>query len=269
VFAPNDVWLAGADQSARPFAAHWNGSNWTQTPLPLPTSDGSDAQRYRDPYIAALDGRSSTDLWAVGHKEQWKPAVLLHWDGHSWTISDYPYQARENGNNVFWSVTVTRSGHAWVAGHQAGDGVVLHWDGTTWKYVPTNVQHWYYNIASSSDKDVWGVGRGVQGPFAEHWNGTSWKKAPSATFGEASANGGDLRDVSVVSSRDAWAVGATDPSGGHAVVEHWNGTRWNASLLNTRPDAMLTAVKALFPTEVWAAGYTDGTDRSLIVHYSC
>lgn len=135
---------------------------------------------------------------------------------------------------------------------------MLHWDGTNWKYVPANAQHSYNGLASSSDKDVWAVG----GPFVEHWNGTG-KKTPAAYVK------GGLQAVSAVSPHDAWGVGATDDVGGHALAEHWNGTRWNPTVLDTRPDAMLTAVKALTPKEVWAVGSTDATDRSLIAHYSC
>lgn len=77
-----------------------------------------------------------------------------------------------------------------------------------------------------------------------------------------------LNGVSVLSSADAWAVGDS------ATVVHWNGTSWAPATIPGLPAAVsLSAVDALSPSDVWAAGFANAgqpgsPDTTLIVHWN-
>jgi hypothetical protein len=69
-----------------------------------------------------------------------------------------------------------------------------------------------------------------------------------------------LSSVAALSSHDAWAVGAYAPQGGpvgaRPIAERWNGKLWSAVTLpkRYRTNAVLTAVAASSPTNVWIFG---------------
>jgi len=70
---------------------------------------------------------------------------------------------------------------------------------------------------------------------------------------------GELRDVAVVSSREAWAVGALGAEGiREPLVLHWTGLRWERvrfPTLHGDPSfAILNALAVVGPHEVWAVG---------------
>jgi hypothetical protein len=261
VFGDNDVWLVG-DSGVGPVAAHWNGSRWKRTPIPQ-------AAMTDESYIDAIDGVLPDDLWAVGALGANRAALTMHWDGRAWKIFGNP--ATGDGNNVLYDVAVTNKGSAWAVGHQAGTKVVLRWDGVRWSRVRSaGLDSANFSaVAATSENDVWVVGdlhELAHGGFAAHWNGRTWRSVRSAYFKAGSA----LTDVTAASPRDAWAVGATDSGlDGSALVEHWNGARWAATVLDTPPNAVLNGVTQIAPSDVWVVGSTDYEYRSLIEHYTC
>jgi hypothetical protein len=77
--APDDVWAVGgtirlADSTRQPVALHWDGTRWTQHPLPVEADDESDLL---DVVAVAPD-----EVWAVGFEDS--SALRLRWDGTSW-----------------------------------------------------------------------------------------------------------------------------------------------------------------------------------------
>jgi hypothetical protein len=81
-----------------------------------------------------------------------------------------------------------------------------------------------------------------------------------------------LRSVSGVSSTDAWAVGSAGPSGGHALVLHWNGKAWSRVPVPVLAGTSsgLYAVKVLSPANAWAVGSvsSDYIPAGLILHWN-
>jgi hypothetical protein len=59
---------------------------WTLAALPRLPSGG---------YLYAVDGASPDDVWAVGSIVAPKTvkALILHWDGSSWTVAQHPQSA--------------------------------------------------------------------------------------------------------------------------------------------------------------------------------
>ena len=84
-------------------------------------------------------------------------------------------------------------------------------------------------VAAASAGNAWAVG--YAGPESApkvlmlHWNGTSWTRVTSPKILDGTA--GALSAVTVVSAKDAWAVGTTGGGFGHALLLHWNGTTWS------------------------------------------
>jgi hypothetical protein len=203
--------------------------------------------------LLAAGAIADNDIWAVGFSDQvLAPPVVdstlaEHFDGKSWSIVSTP---------------PTPSG-----------GVN-----------PPNAQ--LRGVAGAAGNDVWAVGfkTGPDNPdfgeqLIEHWNGTSWSIDTTGPMME----GGGLDAVTVVSSKNAWAVGSE--------FEHWNGTSWsivsnpvisggasaisadsandiwavqgetilhfdgtNWTLVTSHPNVNATSVTALSPTNVWVAG---------------
>jgi hypothetical protein len=120
-------------------------------------------------------------------------------------------------------------------------------------------------VAAVSSSDVWAVGcsGSCNGPdsLILHWNGAKWSTVASPDPG---AGFDELTGVSVVSARNAWAVGYDCTTANclgtdnvtDTLILHWNGSTWSAV---TIPDPSstfnyLSGVSAVSAGDVWASG---------------
>src|SRR5437762_12464858 len=83
-----------------------------------------------------------------------------------------------------------------------------------------------------------------------------WNIAPPVPV-PAAATGSVLRDVTVLSRNDVWAVGAwRKGTENHSLAVHWNGMKWTAVPTPDPPTAKdvynLAAVDGTAPGDVWA-----------------
>jgi hypothetical protein len=128
-----------------------------------------------------------------------------------------------------------------------------------WHIVSGPAPHLLYPgtaISASSATDAWLVAGTFRDPglpknLIEHWDGVRW------TVTVAARGPGYLRDVSAVSSVDAWAVGATDPyDNGVAEILRWDGVRWGPVATPSVGDhSELDGVDARDPSDAWAVGW--------------
>jgi hypothetical protein len=167
VYALNsaDAWIAGGHKTL-----HWDGSAWTQVPLPRSnmwlnsvamalqrtagpwrgwriSTDGSGWTETSGPtteWVNAVAMASATDGWAVG-----SDGTILHWDGSTWTPAPSP--TTEN----LTSVTMRSAGDGWIAGDH---GTVLRWDGSAWTRMPTPTENYLFGIAPTGPAEAWAVG---------------------------------------------------------------------------------------------------------------
>jgi hypothetical protein len=161
-------------------------------------------------------------------------------------------------------------------GHEGGPhgAFIEHWDGRRWRVaaapIPRGAILW--SVSASGARDVWAVGERDDGVnLIEHWDGRRWRVAP------VPRHGGLLNGVVALTSDNAWAVGAHFGAAGKTLTEHWDGTKWSVvpspspPAPGRRPYAVLRAVTAISPTDVWAAGYSGGVrspvTRTLIEHW--
>ena len=135
--AADDAWAVGEMETEsnppHPEALlyHWQGSVWELV---------RDPARSMAQELWAVDGTSSTDVWAVGSQEtaRGQKTLTLHYDGTSW----FEQRARNPGsagNELVGVVTISPT-NVWAVGTY-DDGVaehpmVQHWDGAGWQLVP-------------------------------------------------------------------------------------------------------------------------------------
>jgi hypothetical protein len=149
---------------------------------------------------------------------------------------------------------------------------VEHWDGTSWSEVAVpSTSTGLDAVVAPSATDVWAFG-----PFppAEHWDGTSWRRvtlpAPKG-FGFRQITG-----ASALSPDDIWAVGVVSRAHGadQALIEHWNGSRWQFVPGPPKNAYSLNGVAAISAKNVWAVGETGVTTptggglRTLTIHWN-
>jgi hypothetical protein len=182
-FGPNDVWAVGSQIVAssaqtRTRILHWNGSAWSVVPSanPDPNADS----------LSAIDGASSSDLWAVGQQARSESitgarpgtrTLTEHFNGSRWTAAASPSTGDDD----------TLSGVAAIS--------------------PTA-------ISAVGSLDDFSAPIPVARTFAEQFDGASWSIVPSRDIGTSdNLLTGAAR---IPGTTRAWAVGfrltATGPS---------------------------------------------------------
>jgi hypothetical protein len=130
-------------------------------------------------------------------------------------------------------------------------------------------------VTALSRNDIWVVGGfyvPARDPHAllEHWNGSQWciRPDPYPITGMAGTESVTLRAVAAASTNDVWAVGNVDDVPvGHALIEHWNGSRWSVTP-NPINGGVLEGVAAISSTDAWAVGSAVSGGRTLIEHWN-
>ena len=263
VHTPQDIWAVGHAQQ-KSLTLHYNGAGWTVVPSPNRTY----GIRLEDVVAIAED-----DVWAVG----WTGSnsfddenIAIHWDGSSWTIVPTPQPG--DGIDRLLAIDAAAPNDVWATGTygdiQGSDfSSILHWDGTSWSIMGNNC-HTYgglTGITVLSPTNVWAVGNAT----TCHYDGTNWTEVPSPQPQiENYEIAYPLEDVSAVSPKDVWAVGARIIDGPfnikwQSIAEHWDGTEW--TLTRAVPGTLLRGVEAVATNDVWAVGTDSFGPR--IVHY--
>jgi hypothetical protein len=145
VVAPDDVWALDASSDG-PVAHHWDGTRWTEHPLPTD-------------YVGWLSASGPDDVWAVGdaredpsdedvrHRRQ--PAIV-HFDGKKWrqvTTPEYHSpKPKPQEKAILTEVVALSRDDAWAFGLHGYTGetgsqefdtaFALHWDGSRWRKAP-------------------------------------------------------------------------------------------------------------------------------------
>ena len=165
----------------------------------------------------------------------------------------------------------------------ASQPLVEHWDGRSWSLVGApgvGDVSFLQGVEATASADVWAVGyhydlgKPAQ-TLIEHWDGAVWTVVPSPSVG---ANSNYLLAVTAGGPADVWAAGYyyAEPfeDSQRTLVEHWDGVAWTVdSSPNHGTHAnFLQSVTAVSPTDVWAVGYYnpgDGSvlDRTLTLHW--
>jgi hypothetical protein len=222
--------------------------------------------------------------WAVGYYQAggYQP-LAMSWNGTKWSLN---LPAKFPSDSVFTDVDTLADGTAWAVGFQttkagARSTLIEHASGGTWAQVASpNVagsDNSLMAVAGTAATGLWAVGywlspTGLQ-PLVLRYDTT--KPSPSwVLVGGVPAPGQVdtvLTGVDVRTASDVWAVGYCNDGGAdRPVALHWNGSAWTSS---TVPGAgLLREVKAIGPSNVWAAGAYYNTSlqghQTLVVHFN-
>ena len=182
-------------------------------------------------------------------------------------------------NSDLFAASASSSNDIWAVGQST-----IHFDGTKWTAFPApfiNGENTAFlqGVVALSPSSAWAVGNvigGNPGQIIEQWDGTKWSLFPNPTLPPNSE--ADLFAVTSTSANDIWAAGnlVQDVVGGALsfnLFEHWNGTKWTPTLINTNAFEALTGVSAGAINDAWAVGWvaplTAGdTTTTLAIHWN-
>jgi hypothetical protein len=172
------------------------------------------------------------------------------------------------------AVAASSVGNAWAVGATStGQSLIVRWSGRGWQRVGSpRGSNRLTGVAVTSARNAWAVGStSAAGPLILHWNGTAWTRVPRVEASAARAlAGSSLYGVSVISSRDAWAVGSI---GYYTVMGPWNGRVWTR--FPSAAPGVLYAVTATSSRNAWAVGHSctgcgtlSEADHTVILHWN-
>lgn len=255
--APNDVWAVGSVYGGgyTPLVEHWDGSAWTNSPLPDVL--GALAQ------VVAL---APDDVWAVGSGPN--GPLALYYNGSSWTAESLP--SRSSG---FDAVAASSATDVWVGGWQAHPGdpvdfkpLIEHFDGTRWTVTRVaglpQCDHIFsepviglsnVGTAPMALGYCWPIGGGGNLGYADRWNGRGWR--PFDT--DLSVVRPVYLDLDVYSPTDGWLTGFSFEGGiEHTLFERWDGQQWSR-VAAPQTEYPLERISADAPDDAWALGGRD------------
>jgi hypothetical protein len=281
----NNAWAVGYDIDAsmvgnRPLIEHWNGSQWSVVPSPIPEGGA---------FLSGVAAVSPHDIWAVGSSHRAGQALIEHWNGSQWSIVPSPVPSV--GFIILHAVTTVSAKNVWAVGTnwQLNNGVlkpvIEHWNGSTWSIVSSpdfssGEENSLEGIAALTKNDMWAVGyfRTATGIDAliEHWNGSTWTIVPG---GDTKSTVSQLYAVTTISRKNVWAVGFylnTHVPGyllNQSLIEHWNGERWEVvpspTVAEVSQSYLYGVTRVQGATPVWAVGTSITSNwQTLIERYS-
>lgn len=182
VFAEDDVWIGHTS------VWHFDGDDWTETPLPITSG------------VIDFWGFAPDDLWAVGGNN------VFHWDGSGW--SEVSSDQGDSPDSLY-EVWGTGANDMWVA--NTNNSRIFHWDGQTWtqttlRFVSAQA------LWGSSSSDIWLTG--VTSTY--HFDGVRWSEYESDNFTDPNGAWG----IWGFGPNDVWAAGTRDS------LTHWDGVEW-------------------------------------------
>ncbi len=225
----------------KPLAESRNGSEWSITPVSLPTG----ATR------GSLDGIScisATSCEAVGsYRDAGGTARLLgeRWNGTEWSVQSVPTPEGLSGEQWLLDVSCV-SGTMCVAVGEfiTAEGLsqlAERWNGSEWSIMAGPPSGYsgrpgLTGVACTSETSCTAVGSqdkltGGFKPLAEAWNGSEWQvQSTPAELGPDESM--DFSSVSCPSSSSCLAAGIrTAPFAGgfqyHSFAERWDGSSWS------------------------------------------
>jgi hypothetical protein len=266
---PSDVWAVGWASvnpqdldPFRPFAEHWDGTEWTNMPVPRPLGASSSV-------LTGVSPSGPHDLLAVGYRivAGERRTLAERWHRGEWTVVPSENPSVSNG---LLDVSSSRPSSGLTVGYRSdGSGyrtLIERWNGDLWSNVrsanPADIDNVLTSIASVPDGGRWAVGYRIQSGGTDAYRSLiesrsrGWVPVPSAN---AAGTFNILDGVSFSSPSDGWAVGARlSPSlaGYRPLIQHWDGSDWSL----VRPASPAVGVRLRDVTgvpgssEAWAVG---------------
>ncbi len=152
--SPSDVWAAGGRSGRYGFLWHFDGSAWSDVPLPDDVPLDATGEL---PGLFKVWGRSPTDVYAVGGH-----GLMLHYDGSAWSV--IPTETKET---LF---TVSGDADEVVVVGGGGNGVVLDGEG---KSIGPELAPLLQGVTKAADDTTWVSGE--KGTIYRQTPGHPWE----------------------------------------------------------------------------------------------
>jgi hypothetical protein len=221
------TWTAAA------IAFRWNGSAWSQLPVPAGLPYGA---------LAHVKAFSPTDVWAVGVDVSVSPqvATTVHWNGTAWSRVANPISTTLN--LTMTGIAGSSAHDVWAVGRTESSGyhnkqrhsVIAHYDGTSWSQVSVPDTGGLLDVSVLSATNAWALG--FDGSVL-HWDGTAWTIVSNQPGSVLTA----------VSPTSVWVAGI-------GTLAHYDGSSWTTSTPPSGIDG-LNAAASLTPGSVWVVGH--------------
>jgi hypothetical protein len=170
LLSADDGWAIGTNHDL-PFIVRRTATGWQ--PVPTPAFQGAVS-------LESVYATSPNDAWAVGFQQRAnrQAALLLHWDGSTWSEVAIPDSA--SSDSALISIAATSASDVWAVGSQCSAGLclpwVLHLARDTWQTERTAPGADLTSVVAFAADDVWIFGQGNAPTTAldhvEHWDGT-------------------------------------------------------------------------------------------------
>ncbi|MGO9876893.1 MAG: hypothetical protein ACLPVY_24220 [Acidimicrobiia bacterium] len=237
---------SGANGSV-PLAERWNGTTWSVTPIPKPTTGA-------DSLLASVSCSDAADCMAVGSTLKLSittidiSPLIEHWDGVHWSIlaGAVPGGAHEP---TLSGVSCPSADDCEAVGSYLGnDGpsaLIEHWNGTSWSDSTSpkpagtlGAQLSAVSCPTVGNCTAVGTTDAFEGQhtIVEHSVADTWSIVASPDAAGQDSN--LLTGVSCASPNDCTAIGISQNAAsggvtfvggselGNVLTEHWNGIRW-------------------------------------------
>ena len=268
----DDIWAVGRWGTSSGLTLHWDGMSWNV--IESASSTGTK-------YLNGVSAQATDYVWAVGNNVNGAQQTLTQlYSAACTTPSVTPTSTDAPTDTPTATDTPTFTDTPTMTPTITPTQVC----GLHWRLIdsddPGSIRNDLKSVAAIAPYDVWAVGAyndgGSDHTLTEHWDGGAWVTVPSPNSGTGDNK---LTSVSAVSFNDVWAVGSYAVAGTGAVrtlTEHWDGTAWTivSSPNLGSGNNYLQGVVAFSANDVWAAGYSCGTDcmpvadaQSLILHW--
>lgn len=197
---PDDVWAVGSylnneNEDGRMYILHWDGTEWTRSPLPVNVTHT----------LLSLAANGPDDIWAVGTQ-------VLHWNGTNWRILETPTAE----GAYFDGVTALGKDDVWVVGNDGTNAITLHWDGEKFNIVqvPGPVATSFLHEAATLNGEMWIAGENadrpsMREPLLMKWTATGWDLYPNTQQGVDAR----LQGISAAKDGSLWAAGSRTERG--------------------------------------------------------
>jgi photosystem II stability/assembly factor-like uncharacterized protein len=140
------VFAVGTDAVYNGLVLLYDGTSWSTIAVMTETS------------LYGIWGNSSSNVYAVGYTSTGDWAVILHFDGSSW--SAMPNQLTgANGLNGVWG-SAPSDVFAVGPDYYTGPVVIAHYDGSSWSAIATGTTANLQGVWGSSATDLFAVGQG-------------------------------------------------------------------------------------------------------------
>jgi hypothetical protein len=229
-------------------AAHWDGMNWSAG-MSISTNQIS---------LAAINGSSALDVWAVGSATNGSPhAAAFRLGTGQWSQYDI------SGLGFLNSVWGTSGTDFWAVGAAGSTGAVAHFDGGLSWTTATGLGSIIWSLWGTGPNDVWAVGASSGQGALFHWSSSSNLATPDTHLVSGTTS---LVALWGSGRGDLWAVGYGPGSSPAAVLAYWSDGLLGAPTVYT-----ISGISSYLLQAIWGSGVDDvwavGSGQT-IVHWT-